>query len=341
MAGILHTLTAPFRFFWQQILEILKYQKKFLKTEFHWGLYTFVVLFLGASLYVNYFWFPDMTFDTWLVRQFKGKFSYIGVLTAYYSIPYLLVLFAWSFFKKEWGYLKKPGFWLSVLFAFVILGVNLWFWYYQRYAEDLSLYFGGRIDAYKWIRLCMWNLKTTFFYFVPILIYWKLFDQRRDDLYGFNKKKFNARPYFTMLAIMLPLIAAASFLPSFQSAYPQYKPGTAEPYLDVSKWVTVLIFELLYGFDFAFVELFFRGFLVIGLAKWLGKGAVLPMVACYCFIHFGKPFGEAASSCIGGFILGVIALDTKSIWGGVIAHLGVAWMMEIFGHLQLNFLMNP
>ena len=337
MASVLNIATAPFRFFWEQIKVILSYQKKYLKEEFNWGLYIFTFVFLLASLFVNYFWMEKGTVDTWLTSQFKGQFIYILVLFAYYGIPYLIVLIAYSLFMKRYDHLKQWGFWATAAFAMLCLAVNLWFWYYQPLAKDLSISLGGQTHAYKWIRLCFWNLKSTFFYCIPLIIFWKLFDRERDDLYGFNKKKYNAKPYFTMLAIMLPIIIAVSFLPDFGRAYPQYKPGTAEPYLGVSNWFTVLIFELVYGFDFAFVELFFRGFLVIGLAKWLGKGAILPMVACYCFIHFGKPFGEALGSIFGGFILGVIAYYTRSIWGGVIAHLGVAWMMEIFGHMQLAF----
>jgi len=51
-------------------------------------------------------------------------------------------------------------------------------------------------------------------------------------------------------------------------------------------------------------------------------------------LHFGKPIGEAISSIFGGYVLGVIALNTKSIVGGSIVHIGVAWLMELFAYLQ-------
>jgi hypothetical protein len=51
-------------------------------------------------------------------------------------------------------------------------------------------------------------------------------------------------------------------------------------------------------------------------------------------LHFGKPMGEAVSSIFGGFILGVIALYSRSILGGVIIHLGVAWLMEFTAWCQ-------
>jgi hypothetical protein len=35
--------------------------------------------------------------------------------------------------------------------------------------------------------------------------------------------------------------------------------------------------------------------------------------------------------------LGVIAYETKSIWGGIIVHLGIAWMMEVIAFTQKSF----
>jgi len=112
--------------------------------------------------------------------------------------------------------------------------------------------------------------------------------------------------------------------------------------LGVDQWVTAGIYELFYGFDFLSVELFFRGFLVIALSRFVGKDAILPMVAVYCFLHFGKPAGEAISSIFGGYILGILAYSSRNIYGGLIAHLGVAWGMELMAYLcqDLPFFQN-
>jgi hypothetical protein len=58
------------------------------------------------------------------------------------------------------------------------------------------------------------------------------------------------------------------------------------------------------------------------------------MIATYCFLHFGKPISESISSVFGGYILGLIALNSRNIWGGVFIHVGVAWLMEFFGWWQ-------
>ena len=97
-----------------------------------------------------------------------------------------------------------------------------------------------------------------------------------------------------------------------------------------------LVADDLVGFVQLF-EFFFRGFLVIGMISLLGRGAVLPMACVYCFLHFGKPMGEAISSIFGGYILGVVAYETRGIWGGVIVHVGIAWLMELAAFTQKLF----
>jgi hypothetical protein len=58
------------------------------------------------------------------------------------------------------------------------------------------------------------------------------------------------------------------------------------------------------------------------------------MAVVYCVLHFGKPAGEAMSSIFGGYILGVVAYETKSVWGGIIVHMGIAWTMEIVAFVR-------
>ena len=106
--------------------------------------------------------------------------------------------------------------------------------------------------------------------------------------------------------------------------------------LPSKKWY-YLIFELCYGFDFISIEFFFRGFLILSLAKICGPHCIIPAACFYCTIHFGKPLGEAISSFWGGLLLGIISYNTKSIWGGLIVHLGIAWLMEAGSWIGLLF----
>ena len=131
---------------------------------------------------------------------------------------------------------------------------------------------------------------------------------------------------------MIPLIAVASTQPDFLTMYPKMKAIGNN-----ASWFQKLLFELSYGTDFITVELFFRGFLILAFIKWAGKDAILPMACFYCTIHFGKPLAECISSYFGGILLGIVVYNTRSIIGGLLVHLGIAWMMEWGGYLGNHF----
>ncbi|HKP31508.1 MAG TPA: CPBP family glutamic-type intramembrane protease [Chitinophagaceae bacterium] len=147
---------------------------------------------------------------------------------------------------------------------------------------------------------------------------------------GLTFNNFQLKPYLLLLACMIPLIALASFRPDFLHAYPKYKMIVA---LGGTHWYDKLLFEISYGIDFFTIEVFFRGFLVLAFAHFVGKDAILPMAAFYCVIHFGKPLPECISSYFGGLILGVLVYQTQTIIGGLLVHLGIAWLMEYGGYL--------
>ncbi|MFH2142848.1 MAG: CPBP family glutamic-type intramembrane protease, partial [Bacteroidota bacterium] len=176
--------------------------------------------------------------------------------------------------------------------------------------------------------------KRAFLYLIPLFIIKNIFDRKEKGLYGLKLGNFNLRPYFIMLLIMLPLIGWASFQSDFLNTYPKLRLWGMEEVFNLNRWQMTGVFEFFYGTDFIFVELIFRGALVVGLVKILGKDAILPMVAAYSFLHFGKPLAEAISSIFGGYILGVIALYSKNILGGCVIHIGIAYLMELFAILQ-------
>jgi len=51
-------------------------------------------------------------------------------------------------------------------------------------------------------------------------------------------------------------------------------------------------------------------------------------------IHFPKPWLEATGAIFFGLFLGILALRSRSIWGGVAVHTGVALSMDIAALLQ-------
>jgi membrane protease YdiL (CAAX protease family) len=138
-----------------------------------------------------------------------------------------------------------------------------------------------------------------------------------------------------MLLVMVPLIGWASFRPDFLATYPTYRPGSAEAFLGVPEAATLGVYQVTYALRYVSIELFFRGFLVLGLERVLGRAVLMPMVTLYAFWHFGKPLPEAAGAIVAAYVLGVFALRSRSIIGGIIVHVGVAVAMEWAAYLQI------
>jgi hypothetical protein len=169
-----------------------------------------------------------------------------------------------------------------------------------------------------------------------LIVCWKTGLLKGDSLrgsIGLTTRGVSARPYFGLLLLLIPVVALASTQPDFLRVYPKVKNIAFINGYTSPVWPWKAGYELSYGLDFLSIELFFRGLLVIGLVRYAGEQAILPMAAFYCTIHFGKPLGECISSFFGGLALGVLAYRTRSILGGLIVHLGLAWMMELGGWL--------
>jgi len=128
--------------------------------------------------------------------------------------------------------------------------------------------------------------------------------------------------YLGLYVAMLPFLYWASLRPSFQSQYPFYGPARE------GGWQFVT-YELLYLPQFIGVEVFFRGFMLFGLARKLGYHAVFVSVIPYVMIHFNKPIAETLGAVIAGTVLGVLALRSGSFVWGVALHCAIAVTMDL------------
>jgi hypothetical protein len=182
-----------------------------------------------------------------------------------------------------------------------------------------------------WYKVLDWPLKLLVTALLVTAIWrWGRFEK---PVAGLPAKGFNVQPYLLLLLGMVPLIAFAATQNDFLRTYPK-----VQRIDDINQYVQhsfpwKLLYELSYGIDFVTIEFFFRGFLVLAFARFAGKHAILPVAAFYCSIHFGKPLFECITSYFGGIILGAVVYNTRSIWGGLIVHLGIAWLMELAGYL--------
>ena len=277
-------------------------------------------IFSAILIYLNYWHGLEKCLTMQLPLPFSNFTGHYILFLAAFAIPYLFYLII-----KRVNYFRHPLFVLLLLIAPAIFSLKM--------SLNTSIFISG--DAgwnHYWNQLLYWPLRL-FVITVILLLPWRSFDKQQ-PFYGLSTKNFGWQPYAFMLVLMIPLVAVASTQPDFLSAYPKLKivlplPAGAENL----SWFYKLLFELSYGSDFFSIELFFRGFLILAFFKWTGKDAILPMVCFYCTIHFGKPLGECISSYFGGMLLGVVVYHTRSIYGGLIVHLGIAWLMELGGYL--------
>ncbi|MDD9965419.1 MAG: CPBP family intramembrane metalloprotease [Myxococcales bacterium] len=170
--------------------------------------------------------------------------------------------------------------------------------------------------------------KLVNYLLVPALCIKLVLKRRIVDFGLVTRQHSNAWPlYFGMLAIVIPLVYGVSFTEPFLRTYPKYK-GAADSLWGFFAW------EFIYALQFFLLEYFFRGFLLFSLARHMGSLSIFVMVVPYAMIHFGKPVTECVGSVLAGIALGTIALRTRTIYGGVVVHCGVAWSMDLFALMQ-------
>jgi len=285
-----------------------------------------LILFLGASLTFNY----SLDFENSILEKYAGQKIYNVYLFLFYSVPLLFLSLTYAYFYNKKLHLYSLSYWVTIIFVILILIFSETSFYLYRDWLRAEIPF----EVNRFISSFITEVVSSSIIIIPILCYWYWVDRKNIPLYGFQKNSLDLSPYLWLLLLMAPFIIWASFQQDFLNYYPEYKPSLAENYLGWPYWATFGIHEIFYGMGFLSIEFLFRGFLVLAMIKYLDKGAVFIMVALYCYLHFGKPLGEAVGSIFGGTILGIITYYSRSIWGGLLIHLGIAYLMDLFAVIQ-------
>ena len=293
--------------------------------DFSWRYYLSLLVFLAAGIILNYYLEIETRID-----RLEGNPIRIFYYFVLYGVAYFGGFALMVFFRKQHALVRSKPFWFLAIAGLLILSFDSGFPFLTR----ILGWWDVDVRIYTWAYAVAVNAISLLLVGIPLLVLYRLFPFSGGNGYGIITPEYDARPYFMLLLLMVPVIASASFRSEFINYYPTYKSNSVSEVLNAPIWLPVVVYEFFYGTDFFNLELLFRGFLVIGLSQVLGKNAIVPMVTTYCFLHFGKPVGEQISSIVGGYILGVIAFYTRGIWGGVIIHIGIAWLMELAAYLQ-------
>ena len=305
--------------------KIVKQINDFIRKENTTGLF-FILLWVGFLVYANY---GMGWYKSW-VRQTDGLIS-VAAHSAIYFIAYMICLLITSLFNKNFNWLAKPWFWTISISAPLVFA----FTSHYDFIDLLDVSSSNYNWLYYTSRVSFWFSQVAVVtLFCGVIWFFK--DKGSTTFYGLSKYEDSLKPYFYMLLIMLVPIMIAGTTEGFLETYPRIKSTMKEGYPMLSKF-HYISYEVIYGFNFIGIEIFFRGFLILSLLDILGKDAILPMACFYVAIHFGKPMGECISSFFGGSMLGIISYHNGSIKGGVLVHIGIAWMMEISGTLGTWF----
>lgn len=296
--------------------------RRHIREWFHLRATLIVLVFLTLAVVVNAY--LDIE-DHYIDQVWAGSPVRLLWYFLLFAIPYYFACYVLHLYGLVDNALSSKRFYLYSLFILLVIAFDSTFDWHHQLIQELA----APGLAY-WVRKCSNNLKSLLTVILPLSIFY-LVSRDKSRFYGLGKGTAHWYNYLLLLLFMVPLVAGASFTEGFQEVYPRYAPLFKTW---IPGWVRVGVYELTYAFDFVTTELMFRGFLVIGMVRLLGSQAILPMAAVYCFYHFGKPPLEAFSSIFGGYLLGILAYSSRSIIGGILLHVGLAWMMELAAWLQ-------
>ncbi|HEY7885544.1 MAG TPA: type II CAAX endopeptidase family protein [Cellvibrionaceae bacterium] len=128
--------------------------------------------------------------------------------------------------------------------------------------------------------------------------------------------------YLLLATPILLFVYLVSLGDDFVNHYPFYQHAGRS-------WADLIAWQVLYIGQFIFLEFFFRGFMLNALRPAMGANAVWVMCVPYMMIHLPKLPLEATGAILFGLFLGILALLSRSIWGGVMVHVSIALSMDL------------
>jgi hypothetical protein len=254
-----------------------------------------------------------------------GRIALLGLAFCFLPFAAPLVLLALS-----GGFKRRPDarFWLICVLSISALFVN------QYGSFLLGMLTGGERGS-EFVRHNGYDLRAIVCYLAAPAVYWLATPSiRNGPFFGLTRRGFVGRDSALILLFAVPPLIAASLRPDFLASYPRYEPGIVSVPHELQFWQSVATFELLYSIQFVALEIFFRGFMVMSLEPYIGSCSVPVMMCAYCFIHFVKPMPEALTSIFGGYFLGVIAVYSRTVFGGIAVHIGIALTLEVLSFLR-------
>lgn len=232
--------------------------------------------------------------------------------------------------KEE--FLRLKGLDKKVLIIFLSVAViQTISWYYtSKFFFRINLYqFFRENPQVNLLQYVYWFLGDTFSFFIlPVIIISFLLKEKISN-YGLKAGDSNFGLKIS-LAVIIFMLIAVWFISSSNTFYLTY------PYLGEARenWTVFFIFEILlfvYIFSWEFI---WRGFMLFGLEPKFGYYSIFIQMIPFVILHNGKPVLETFSAIIGGILLGILAIKTRSILYGVLIHCSLIFSMDLISTLR-------
>ncbi|BBM88921.1 hypothetical protein COTS27_00608 [Spirochaetota bacterium] len=317
----------------------IRYVRDFIKKDFNFFVYAYTAVFLAVAIYFNY----RYNFMTDKIGVHTGSWKGLGYGYLFFAVFYYgvavpkLVIAREGWMLRSWSFYVRTSFLLLMLTIGIFSDTRKWV---DAIVSVMSSFRETDIDAKERYYLfynashfkffVCWFSANFMMYVVTTRYY------RKPSYYGLTLKAFNLKLYSLMFMVMIPLLYYASLQDSFLATYPILKIEFIDNVFNLSTLKLLLIFEIIYALAFVGTEVLFRGAFVLGLLDIVDHHAVLPMTSLYCVIHFNKPMLEAISAIFGGYLLGILALATFNVIGGILIHIAIAWGMDFLSIFRKN-----
>lgn len=284
--------------------------------------YNLIFIFLGIAISLNYYFDIEDSLLNPHDNSLLGIELFFVLNLLMFSIP-LLFLMPIKVVnkavknKKFWTYLLVILGMLSALQSIQLSSLLFSEWHYESY-------FNRKIGS---------KLSGLIEYLIILIFLGIILGKSKENLFGLFNFQIQYKPYIGFLVIMLPLILLASTQEDFLKVYPKLKQVAVS---DAAYYRQLWLYEPIYLLNFIGLEWFFRGFLVLFLSQFLDTKSIVLVAILYCSFHFGKPLMECISSFFGGYVLGYMVYKSKSIWGGVLVHMGIAFLMDCAAFIAIS-----
>jgi uncharacterized protein len=234
--------------------------------------------------------------------------------------------------KRLWGAWETVGFGLAILAVFLVVQVIVVLVFVvTKIAPITELTKNGLLVALATLASAPAGLGFLF-----LIIQLRKGESFRGYL---GLQPISGKTVLALLGILVGLVTVSSLIGNFstQSVNPQFMINIYNSAgVPALLWIAIVIFAPI------FEESFFRGFILTGLKETkLGvNGAVLLTAVAFAALHIQYDIFGMINVLVLGIVLGVIRLQTRSLWSSIFFHAGWNFLALLGTALYVNGILN-